>query len=678
MSQSKGERNTLKVAVPWALSHYIPLNGFHPLYRALFDHVPSHVELIAWDNVALYERLSSDSAVRDWLVADMKRQATLYKRTVRDPIAKKYEEYWGTPNRYLTAALIGDVEFHHTAPFPSLRRPFVLHCEMFAPLLFPFSHQGKDMPKTIGTLREHYRKILSNDLCLGIVSHIPDTLSAISRFFSDSRIDVKLMGSRIGLSAKAVSILEPSLASKAKPTLARPVFVFINSANQNPANFFRRGGHIVLRFWKRFLESGHDGLLIMRCSRPTDGELRDYAVDPSFVTAESGRRILWSQAYFHDYEMNALMERANFFLLPSLSLHSVSIMQAMSCGAVPVVTDTIGTSLYVQDNETGMVLKGVRDAMWHEDEATGVLVDRYRPSSTLDDALVSQLTDGIRCLLAKPDSYDRLRHGALNRAAEQFSGHEFSADFWRKVTARYELFKERSAALRRGAGRTAFALSDCTMKSHDWERVFESPTQPMPRIGLRSGMVFEFGGAFVCWNGDAVLGVNDWSVCAPFLDPATPRLRHARTLVGLNGAFLTPMAGGLGREQGERLIRAISRALKPYPSLHRAAAWIWLTIRRCLRHYSPHISATRENPTIELIREGVQGYNVILCDGVYYAILQREGEFVPDKARNGGYSSCFSDHSLDVVLQCIAAGTPQGGNVDSSNSVMERRRPVRS
>ena len=61
---------------------------------------------------------------------------------------------------------------------------------------------------------------------------------------------------------------------------------------------------------------------------------------------------------------------------------------------------------------------------------------------------------------------------------------------------------------------------------------------------------------------------------------------------------------------------------------------------------------------IELVRQGVSGYNVIRCDDRYYAILQSEGEFIPHKADTSGYSSCFSGYSVDEVLKCISASVP--------------------
>jgi hypothetical protein len=62
----------------------------------------------------------------------------------------------------------------------------------------------------------------------------------------------------------------------------------------------------------------------------------------------------------------------------------------------------------------------------------------------------------------------------------------------------------------------------------------------------------------------------------------------------------------------------------------------------------------KSEPDIELIRQGVSGYNVIRCNERYYAILQCEGAFTPHKVETGGYSSCFSDYSVEKVLQFIA------------------------
>ncbi|HJZ11677.1 MAG TPA: hypothetical protein VJ521_05985, partial [Acidobacteriota bacterium] len=334
---------SLSVAVPWALSHYIPLNGYHPLYRALFDHVPGSIDLNAWDNVKLHNCFARDIALREAVLKAANVAKRKSQQSDAGSIARTYLDYFWPPNQALTTELKGDIEFHHTAPFPSLTRPFVFHCESFAPVFLPFAQQGSGGLEKHQEIRKHYRGIFSSPLCLGIFSHIPETLKSLSRFFPDPDIDRKLFSSRIGLSANA--FVDPG--PPRKPSLSRPKFLFVNSANQNPRNFFHRGGHIVLRFWKEFKTNGRDGFLMLRCAKPSERDLLDYDVDTSFLSAETGRSIVWIEDYLANHELNALMASSHFFLLPSASLHSVSIMQAMNLGTIPVVTDTVGTSVYV-------------------------------------------------------------------------------------------------------------------------------------------------------------------------------------------------------------------------------------------------------------------------------------------------------------------------------------------
>src|SRR6185295_8611849 len=423
------DRGNISVAVPWSLSHYIPLNGFHPLYRALFDHAPDTINLYAWDNVKLHRRVCSDAKMRGVLLSKAKAEEHHSRLLVRESIARAYREYLWRPNHVLTTELMGDIEFHHTAPFPSLKRPFVFHCESFAPMLIPFAQQGSGDVAQHEEIREHYRHIFANPLCLGIFSHIPETLQSLHQFLCDPIIDRKLFRSRIGLSEKAVL----DLPLPPKTALSRPRFLFVDSDSQNSANFFHRGGHIVLRFWKDFIAEGNDGLLILCCPKPSDKHLSEHGVDVSLARAQTGRSIIWGQDYLSNHEMNALMASAHFLLLPSASLHSVSIMQAMTLGTIPVVTDTVGTSVYVTDNDNGIMLQGVRAAIWHKSAATGILVDRYCRTPDLDDSLVSQLSSRVRALLVAPDIYWNMRDRMMAYAQDQFSGQAFSDHFWGTV-----------------------------------------------------------------------------------------------------------------------------------------------------------------------------------------------------------------------------------------------------
>ena len=130
-------------------------------------------------------------------------------------------------------------------------------------MFYPFAHQGTRPLRNFKSLK-HYRKIFLTNECLGIFSHIPETLSSLSRFFGDSIVDSKLLPSRIGISRNALPI-----AAKGKCPLLAPLrFLFINSAHQNPANFYLRGGPIVLRFWKELRQLGINGRLYEDVAAP--------------------------------------------------------------------------------------------------------------------------------------------------------------------------------------------------------------------------------------------------------------------------------------------------------------------------------------------------------------------------------------------------------------------------
>ena len=115
----------------------------------------------------------------------------------------------------------------------------------------------------------------------------------------------------------------------------------------------------------------------------------------------------------------------------------------------------------------------------------------------------------------------------------------------------------------------------------DWARIFESPTQPMARINTGRSAVLEWGGAIVYVPGNSGLGLqlNDWCVLGRHYDPHARQIRFSNTLEELGGSFLISM-GEAPFFNVTKLIQTLSKALTPYPRLHRRAARIWRKIRR--------------------------------------------------------------------------------------------------
>lgn len=643
----------LSVAVPWSLSHYMPLNGFHPLYRALFEAKPKWVQLAAWDNIELSHKLRGDQRFQRDMMREVQRDTEAHKRCATR-IEREYFAHFWAPNQSLTRLLPGDIEFHHTAPFPSLERPFVFHCESFAPVFFPFAHQGTGSLSASQDLRSHYKAIFEHPLCLGISSHLPQTHEDLSRFFGSPIIDERLFASRIGLYAS-----ETTAPPVAKDSLDAPVFLFINSANQNRGNFFLRGGHLALRYWQSVYPEPGAGRLIMRCTRPIDALLADHGVDLDWLRRQEQHSVIWIEDYLNAADLDALMQAAHFFLLPSASLHSVSIMQAMAAGAVPVVSDTLGTDRYVTDGADSIVLQGMCASNWRRDAETGVMIDSYQRNPELDSSLVQQLVARLGDLQANPARYRSVQSAAMAKASEAFSGKAFSEDFWLQVQQRYQALPQ-STRRPIKPWRKWPELGHCLLEQTDWARIFTSPPQPVARLHAGQGRVTELGGCFVALPSNCSMDLHDWSPLAEYVDSSAPSLIFAADIRGLGGRYLGCPISELGGSARRRFVEYVAERLMPYPELYSTAASFLKYLRRvqrALRRYLPSRTVVAKSTVvtlsadIELVMQGLKGLNVIRCGHLFYAVPQGAGEFNQARVEAGKYNPCVSGTSLKDVLR---------------------------
>jgi hypothetical protein len=654
----------LNVATPWSQTNFFPLNGFHPLYRALFDFAPKEIDLNAWDNVKLQNALQADEGLRAKLVS-LVRQEDARTSTEGGGIKRQYDQFFDPSNRILTRLLPGDIEFLHTAPFASLTRPFVFHCEAFSPIFMPFAQQGGGEFQNHTELKQLYGAIFANPLCLGIFSHVPETLRSFETFFDDPEITRKLKASRIGLSEKAFA----NLPQTRELNLTAPRFLFINSAHQNPENFFRRGGHIALRFWKNYVRDGRRGQLVLRCSRPSDAILRQYGVDPDFVADEMGKSILWAQGYLANHEINALTEHSDFFLLPSASLHSASILQAMNAGAIPVVTDAVGTSVYVKDSENGIVLSGMRDAIWSHDSVTGILVDNYaKITPAADDALVQQLSSRIIELLGNPDAALTLRNRMLEKARRDFSGQDFARQFWSDVQA----LCAASSPPKNINQIPAPEIVDCLLTGESWARVFESVPQPVHRVYTGDGVILEVGGVFHHVQGNPTLQLADFCVLKRHLNSAFPRMKLD---YGLDTLVENLLRQDLERPEikRSRMRSWVSKKLAPYPGVHsfvnskrtqtsRTLRAMIRFSRRAFNYCKFRCGFLDQSQDVELIFQDVDGLIVIRHHHLYLAAPRSVGEAEIDIMKIHESCGKLVSFSLEGVLRKMPRSRKKAGS----------------
>lgn len=421
----------MQVAVPWNNSRYIPCNGFHPLYRPLFEG-GSDFQYNVIDEVAFAKLLQEKSRTVSEINTSIGRMEAPYASIEgTDPIAREFVDYLTMNEFWVTREIPGDIEFHHTSPLTAGNRPFVLHCESFLPIFMPFAYQGRGFTRPVSQVRAFYGHVLGSSNCLGIFSHLPETLEQIRGFFRNPEIDAKLYPSRTGLSDHVFREMSNNQARKGGD---RPTFLFTSSANQNVNAFELRGGLVALKFAERYLRSGRDGRFIFRVARPSDSYFDNAGVDLDFLRREEGSRILWLGGYLREREQLRLFAVADVLLLPGVNLHSVTLMQAMAAGTVPVVTDTYGPDRFVDDSETGVVLRGVRGAVWDNNPECGVPIDRHERFPALAPILAEQLFERLTPILDSPACLVDMQVKCRLKAAQEYSGKALQKQFEGDVT----------------------------------------------------------------------------------------------------------------------------------------------------------------------------------------------------------------------------------------------------
>ena len=494
----------VRVAVPWSLSRYMALNSFHPLAQSWF--VDNRlVDFRTVDIPALARALEHSG----WFAAESGRRSRNLARAWIDAapdlellpafIAHATgEELWAASD------LPADMEFHHTCPMTAGTRPFVFYCEAFLPIFFPYFQHGGGEPRDHEEVRALFGSILGAPACLGILSHIPEALAEISGFFRNPAIDAKLAQVRVGmLDTNLQRLLEAPRGARGDG----PVFLFTNSAHQNPNSIPLRGGRAVLLFAERYLRAGHPGRFVLRAARPTDEMLKSWGVDAAYLRSMEPARIEWIEQFLDMDEQMALFVAADVMLLPSAGLHSLTLMQALAAGAIPVVTDTWGTEHYVEDGRTGVVLRGVRSGIWQVHEPSGVRYDRYDVFPSLTESLVSQMFEKLVPLLSSAEAVLTMRERMRAEARERFSGAAYRDSVCGELVQRWRAYRGR----RDQAAPPSLLERFGAVRAGDWDRIFAVPPMPRQRGASADELVFAGGSAYFRVRGARLPNPDQWS-----------------------------------------------------------------------------------------------------------------------------------------------------------------------
>lgn len=342
------------LGIPWCNHWYDAHNGRHPLMTAPLK-APGQIRFLIYRPEP--EARNPDARVLAHWSGFRTRFAALDQDALSCTRAEPAVFLGFRALRLATQPPPVDVEFLHTFPYTAGAIPFVFHIEqpetLFGPLHpWPCFKVTRDMASFRLT-----RALLADPRCLGIMTHIRATRRGLASFFDDSRITAKLRYVPFG-----------ALPPAPKHRLRRPArrgsactFLFTNGFTPRPVNFFLRGGVDVLASFLRVNRQYPETRLVIAAPLPThlDAMLLDRVLRHP--------RIRWYRERLDDGRFAALFRDADAYLLPSVMVHAVSVVQAMHSALPVVVADSFGCSEFVRHGKNGLIVPGRRLAVWRPD-----------------------------------------------------------------------------------------------------------------------------------------------------------------------------------------------------------------------------------------------------------------------------------------------------------------------
>lgn len=652
-----GKCSLLKIAVPWSLSHYMSVGGYRPIYRPLFDHAPADVSFSSWNNVKLYDCFENKHSNRTLLERAVSDERNRHCAVPGKCIAEFSRDLYSPANRVLTSILPAAVEFHHTVPFPSQARPFVFLGDSF------MSHVSlSESSKATGLYRSYCEYLFTGRMCLGVFFHSATALKSFQQHFSDRAIDAKLQYIPTGLCEQT-----GGTDRKLRPLdLENPRFLFINSADQNSSSFLERGGHVVLKFWKRFITQGRSGRLVMRCDRPDSAILDKMQVDVAFVQSELGRSIIWLEDYCPEYELDRLMAGSDFFLLPSKSAHTGSLRIAMRQGAIAVTTEECADGDDTLDPGNSILVTGCVDE-WSEGLGKdSALSSSQSETSDSVPSLDFQINTHVVQLLDNPSRAHSMRDACIAVKGGTPSGVSQATEFWKKTK---ELLQDSSfdyGAVEKNLSPAcrdlSIGLKNCLMGNADFGQAFESPSQPLLTINTGLGVVYRMGGHVAQTYGNPQMRAEDWSVANQYLDQSAPMVIFANTIADLDGRYIYG-TDPIARDRHVLVMKMkskFSEILMPYPVLYRAFSSFYRYTKKLSGYFSValrlrvHQNGRAKTALSILVRTDVGGYNIVEISGQYYAAPRHIGAFSIKKALEGRKPFQLNADSIEALEYLIA------------------------
>jgi len=316
-----------------------------------------------------------------------------------------------------------DLAFYHTTPVIVNQMPYILHFESPTTLFYPYILHGKTWGLKLSEKYSYWyiRAMLESVECRRIFTNLAMSKRQIDTIFKSDIISGKTEYIAPGPYITRREVEKVDEALSAMTPSSHVEILFTNSWHQGTDNFFFRGGLDLLVAFQMMEEYYPDVHLTIRSSWPQ--RLNGTALH-KFVSEH--RKITLLPNKVTDEEMMDLFIRADIFCLDAASVHSISVLRAMYCGAVCIVSDSPGYEEYIEHNVTGLVIRGRKAAVYSEEPETGFLCDNFETLFTNNKTNVIQMAEALRALCDNPE-----RRITIGKAAHKQVREKNSFSNWR-------------------------------------------------------------------------------------------------------------------------------------------------------------------------------------------------------------------------------------------------------
>jgi glycosyltransferase involved in cell wall biosynthesis len=274
------------------------------------------------------------------------------------------------------------LRFLTSVPFTFGQDPWVIEVEDVTSLLFPYVHNGQTANLDVQALPEFrcVKALLEKPNCRGIITHVRATAEGVCKLFRSRKISQKTTHIPMGVRLPAeYQRHEPS------PTIN---LLFTNSWHQATQSFYLRGGLDVLEAFARLRPAYPELRLTLRTKLPDD-------LTPRYQAIIRECKVTVLDEFLPQEQLEELIRSSHIYLLPAARIHIMSVLQSMSYGLVPIVSDGWGMTEYVDDRKTGLVVPGRYGKVSWDDRQTGMLREDYSPMRRSDPQVTQRLVDAI-------------------------------------------------------------------------------------------------------------------------------------------------------------------------------------------------------------------------------------------------------------------------------------------